>query len=114
MTSPERIVRGLHFVEPVTLWGDGHQRREPVFVDDYVTWVADLGGKTANANLGEGDHSIREIAMRSATWSGSHSKRSSSIARGSWGPGQGSLALPGWTSYCRTAIGRGCRRASRA
>lgn len=60
-----KIVRGKRFGEPIVLWGNGRQRRELVYIDDYVDWVLTLSG-TAGAdivNLGEGrDHEIRELA----------------------------------------------------
>lgn len=60
-----KIVRGARFGEPVTLWGDGSQRRELVYVEDYVEWLIALSGRADGevVNLGEGrDHSIRDFA----------------------------------------------------
>ncbi len=50
---------------PVVLWGDGHQRRELVFLDDFVAQAVDLAATVDNdlINMGAGeDHSIREFA----------------------------------------------------
>ena len=47
------------------LWGDGHQRRELVYVDDFVGAAARLAGTVDNAliNIGAGEEfSIREFA----------------------------------------------------
>jgi GDP-L-fucose synthase len=60
-----KIVRGSLFGEPVELWGDGHQRRELVWVDDFVEALIRLPAVTENevVNVGMGrDHSIREFA----------------------------------------------------
>ena len=62
-----KIVRGKRFGEPIVLWGDGRQRRELVYIDDYIEWVlalSDTGGADI-VNLGAGsDHEIRELAER--------------------------------------------------
>jgi GDP-L-fucose synthase len=50
---------------PPVLWGDGHQRRELVYIDDFVSAAAQLGGTVDNAliNIGAGEEfSIREFA----------------------------------------------------
>jgi GDP-L-fucose synthase len=50
---------------PVVLWGDGHQKRELVFLEDFVTWAVRLANTMDNdlVNLGAGEeHSIREFA----------------------------------------------------
>jgi GDP-L-fucose synthase len=50
---------------PVVLWGDGHQRRELVFLGDFVDAAARLAASTDNelVNLGAGaEHSIRDFA----------------------------------------------------
>lgn len=60
-----KIVRGKRFGEPVVLWGDGHQRREVVYVTDFVSAMLDLADRVENdlVNIGAGeDHSIREFA----------------------------------------------------
>lgn len=60
-----KILRGKYYNEEVVLWGDGHQRRELVFVDDFVNaLVSLLNSRTADlVNIGTGhDHSIRDFA----------------------------------------------------
>lgn len=50
---------------PVILWGDGHQRRELVFLDDFVDAAVKLADTAENEliNLGAGEeHSIRNFA----------------------------------------------------
>jgi GDP-L-fucose synthase len=59
-----KIIRGKLYGETVSLWGDGHQRRELIYVDDFVSVLVQLMGQ-ANAliNVGAGEeHSIREFA----------------------------------------------------
>jgi len=49
----------------VVLWGDGTQRRELVYLDDFVTGLVALADRVDNelVNAGAGeDHSIRELA----------------------------------------------------
>ena len=61
-----KILRGVHAGEPVVLWGDGHQRRELVYIDDFVSAAQRLGTAVRNetVNIGSGeDHSIREFAL---------------------------------------------------
>ena len=51
--------------EPAVLWGDGHQRREIVHVDDFVRATLALADNVSNeiVNISTGeDHSIREFA----------------------------------------------------
>ena len=60
-----KILRGREFGETVTLWGDGHQSREIVHVDDFITNLLSLFNLGASDiyNLGSGtEHSIREFA----------------------------------------------------
>jgi GDP-L-fucose synthase len=60
-----KILRGKQYGEPVTLWGDGHQRRELIYLDDFLSALNHLSEILTNdiANLGTGDdHSIREFA----------------------------------------------------
>ena len=48
------------------LWGDGHQRRELVFVEDFVEALLELDQRACNTlvNIGAGeDYSIREFAQ---------------------------------------------------
>lgn len=50
---------------PVVLWGDGHQRRELVFLNDFVDVAVSLAANVDNdlVNLGAGeDYSIRDFA----------------------------------------------------
>jgi len=60
-----KIIRGKLFDEPVILWGDGHQRRELVYVDDFVDITLKLAQLSNNdlINVGAGEeHSIREFS----------------------------------------------------
>jgi len=60
-----KILRGQRFGEPVVLWGDGEQRRELVYVDDFVEALIGLANAVDDelVNVGAGqDHSIREFA----------------------------------------------------
>lgn len=60
-----KIISGKHRGTPVVLWGDGHQRRELVLVDDFVSALVALEPKVENdiVNIGAGeDKSIREFA----------------------------------------------------
>jgi GDP-L-fucose synthase len=50
---------------PAVLWGDGHQKRELIYVDDFVNAAVELAGAVDNevVNVGSGEeHSIREFA----------------------------------------------------
>ena len=60
-----KIVRGRMLGEPVVLWGDGHQSRELVLVDDFVQAAIELAGHAENeiVNIGAGDeYTIRHFA----------------------------------------------------
>jgi len=60
-----KIMRGRLFGEPVILWGDGHQRRELVYLDDFVSLAIDLADRMENetVNIGAGEeYSIRHFA----------------------------------------------------
>jgi len=49
---------------PPVFWGDGYQRRELVYIDDFVDTAIELAGSTANTlvNIGAGtEHNIREF-----------------------------------------------------
>lgn len=62
-----KIIRGKEYDEPVVLWGDGHQRRELVFVEDFVRILWHLTQNFDNEifNIGAGEeHSIRTFAER--------------------------------------------------
>jgi len=60
-----KIIRGKLYGEPVVLWGDGYQRRELVFVDDFVTIVQQLAAAIDDdiINIGAGEeYTIRHFA----------------------------------------------------
>lgn len=60
-----KIIRGKELGEPVILWGDGHQKREIVLVDDFVRVLWDLVSRFDNEifNIGAGgEYSIRTFA----------------------------------------------------
>jgi GDP-L-fucose synthase len=60
-----KILRGKLHGEPVVLWGDGHQAREVVFVDDFVRAATTLAANTDNqlVNIGAGEEfTIRRFA----------------------------------------------------
>ena len=60
-----KIIRGKKFGEPVVLWGDGYQRRELVYVQDFVKIAIELSESVNNdiINIGAGeDYSIRDFA----------------------------------------------------
>jgi GDP-L-fucose synthase len=61
----EKIVRGKTHGDPVVLWGDGSQRRELVYIDDFVDALVHLVGSVDDelVNVGAGEeHEIREFA----------------------------------------------------
>jgi GDP-L-fucose synthase len=60
-----KIMRGKLYGEPVVLWGDGYQKRELVYVDDFVKVMVQLVGKCENEliNIGAGEEfTIRYFA----------------------------------------------------
>lgn len=60
-----KIIRGKMYGEPVILWGDGEQRRELVYVDDFINILLQLNEKAKNDifNIGGGiDFSIKDFA----------------------------------------------------
>jgi GDP-L-fucose synthase len=60
-----KILRGKQFGEPVVLWGDGYQRRELVYLDDFIKTLINVNTNNKNIliNIGAGkDYSIREFA----------------------------------------------------
>ena len=60
-----KIVRGKFHGDPVVLWGDGHQKRELVFVDDFVRILLRLADERDNdiVNVGAGEEfTIRHFA----------------------------------------------------
>jgi len=61
-----KILRGKLLGEPVVLWGDGHQKRELVFVGDFVEDLLRLVAMRENdlVNIGNGEEfSIRQYAQ---------------------------------------------------
>lgn len=60
-----KILRGKELGESVTLWGDGHQKRELVYVGDFVKILLNLSDVVENdlVNIGAGEEfSIRHFA----------------------------------------------------
>lgn len=60
-----KIIAGKEQGSPVVLWGDGHQKRELVLVDDFSKIMFELDKSVSNevVNIGAGEeHSIREFA----------------------------------------------------
>jgi len=60
-----KILRGKHLGERVELWGNGYQKRELVYVEDFVSALVDLSKRVSNevVNIGAGqDFTIREFA----------------------------------------------------
>lgn len=60
-----KIIRGKLYAEPVILWGDGYQKRELVFLEDFVSSTLALTQSVDNdlINIGAGEeHTIREFA----------------------------------------------------
>ena len=61
----EKIIRGARKNEKVELWGDGHQKREIVCVDDFIRAAVQLSDRVRNevVNIGSGvEYSIRWYA----------------------------------------------------
>lgn len=68
-----KILRGKEKGEPVVLWGDGYQKRELVFVPDFVNATLYLSDHVDNdiVNIGTGEeHSIREFAEKICSFVG--------------------------------------------
>ena len=60
-----KIIVGKEHGAPVVLWGDGHQKRELVLVDDFSKIMFELDKMTSNevVNIGAGEeYSIRQFA----------------------------------------------------
>ncbi|MDA8537036.1 NAD-dependent epimerase/dehydratase family protein [Alphaproteobacteria bacterium] len=60
-----KILAGKHNKEDVILWGDGQQRRELIFIDDFLSDLLQLVALAENeiVNIGAAtDHSIQEFA----------------------------------------------------
>lgn len=61
-----KIARGQLSGDRVTLWGDGHQKRELIFITDFVETMIRLAATRSNdlINIGAGEeHSIRAFAQ---------------------------------------------------
>lgn len=61
-----KILRGKHCGDPVVLWGDGYQKREVMYIRDFVKALLFLSDNVSNqlVNIGAGEeHSIREFAQ---------------------------------------------------
>lgn len=62
-----KILRGREYGETVSLWGDGYQKRELVYVEDFVQIMARLTATQSNQviNIGAGvEYTIRDFAER--------------------------------------------------
>jgi GDP-L-fucose synthase len=60
-----KIIRGKEYGEQVVLWGDGNQRRELVYIGDFIQILLTLAEQLDNEliNIGAGeDYSIRDFA----------------------------------------------------
>jgi GDP-L-fucose synthase len=60
-----KILRAKLYDEPVMLWGDGHQKRELIHVEDFSRLLVDLaqGRENELVNIGAGaEHTIRHFA----------------------------------------------------
>jgi GDP-L-fucose synthase len=59
-----KILRGRVYGDPVVLWGDGHQKRELVYVDDFVRTTLSLSDRENDLiNIGAGEEfTIRHFA----------------------------------------------------
>lgn len=60
-----KIIRGKEFGETVILWGDGYQKRELIYVGDFVQILISLSSTINNEiiNIGGGEeHTIRDFA----------------------------------------------------
>ncbi|MCP5468945.1 MAG: NAD-dependent epimerase/dehydratase family protein [Chlamydiales bacterium] len=61
-----KILNGKHLGDTVTLWGNGEQKRELVYIDDFIDALFHLAETQENTliNIGEGrEHTIREFAQ---------------------------------------------------
>ena len=73
-----KILRGKVCGDPVILWGDGHQKREVVFIDDFVKIAIELSAACDNevVNVGAGEEfTIRHFADRICHMVGYDSRR---------------------------------------
>lgn len=61
-----KIIEGKLYARPVILWGDGYQKRELVYIDDFVRILTHLSESRQNelVNIGAGrEHTIRHFAQ---------------------------------------------------
>jgi GDP-L-fucose synthase len=61
-----KILRGKLYGEPVVLWGDGYQKRDLIFIDDFVRIMVHLADTRDNdlVNVGAGEEfTIRHFAQ---------------------------------------------------
>jgi len=61
-----KILRGKLYDEPVVLWGDGFQKRELIYLDDFVRLALRLAAERQDdlINIGAGEeHTIRHFAQ---------------------------------------------------
>ncbi|MHB9023853.1 MAG: NAD-dependent epimerase/dehydratase family protein [Armatimonadota bacterium] len=61
-----KIMRGKRYSEPVVLWGDGNQRRELVYLPDFISILNRLTDTVDNdlVNIGAGEeYTIRDFAQ---------------------------------------------------
>lgn len=62
-----KILRGKYHGDPVVLWGDGHQRRELVYLDDFIRTLLKVNQMENNSiiNIGAGiDFTIRDFVKK--------------------------------------------------
>jgi len=62
-----KILRGKYLNEPVVLWGDGQQRRELVYLDDFIRTLLKVNQTENNSiiNIGAGiDFTIRDFVKK--------------------------------------------------
>lgn len=65
-----KIIRGKRYNERVVLWGDGEQRRELIFIEDFIKNIDSLSAVVSNdlVNIGSGDdYSIKQYAEMIST-----------------------------------------------
>jgi len=61
-----KIIRGKLHGDPVVLWGDGHQKRELIFIHDFVRLALRLSDEVSNENVNIGggeEFTIRHFAQ---------------------------------------------------
>ncbi len=60
-----KIIKGLKYGDEVVLWGNGYQKREIVYIDDFLNDLILLDAKVENniVNIGAGEeYTIRDFA----------------------------------------------------